>query len=170
MYERRARPAGVHDCCAHLGRVVVGFQLLRQALVEGERGGFCARVVDHPAEGGIAGHACGRDDVPVVCGDHGRDELFDREEVRDGVHFEDFADGGFRLGDDGASAADAGVVKEYGGIAVGAADGGGEGFDAFGACYVAFVEVRVWCCWQSAWMLVDVSIRKGDPRRGAFGS
>jgi hypothetical protein len=161
LNKRRARPAGVHDCCPHLGRAVVGFELLRKALVEGERGGFCARVVDHPADRAEARHAGGGDDVAVVRGDHGGYEFFDHEEVRDGVHFKDFADGGFRLGDDGASAADAGVVKEYGRIAVGAADGGGEGFDAFGACYVAFVEVRVLCWGQSVWMLVDMNIREG---------
>jgi hypothetical protein len=64
--------------------------------------------------------------------------------VGERVDGEDAADGGFGFGEDGAAAADAGVVEEDGGITVGSADGGGEGFDAFGGCYVAFVEVYVW--------------------------
>jgi hypothetical protein len=112
--------------------------------VEGQRRGFRAGVVDHAAEGSEAGHRGSGDDVPVVGGDHAGDELFDHQEVGERVHFEDSADQGFRLVDDGPAAADAGVVEEDGGIAVGAADGGGEGFDAFGGGYVAFVEVYVW--------------------------
>ena len=67
----------MHDRRAHFRRVVVGFQFLREPLVEGQRGGFRAGVVDHAAQGGEAGHAGGCDDVPVVRGDHGGDEFFD---------------------------------------------------------------------------------------------
>ena len=61
------------------------------------------------------------------------------------VDGEDAADGVFWFGENGTAAANAGVVEEDGWVAVGGADGGGEGFDALGGGYVTFVEVHVWC-------------------------
>lgn len=61
-----------HSRRAHLGRVVPALQLAGESLVECERAGLCARVVDVLRNDSEAGHARDRDDVSVVRTRHGR--------------------------------------------------------------------------------------------------
>jgi hypothetical protein len=63
----------------------------------------------------------------------------------DGVDFEDLSHQGFVFIDNGTPAADSGVIEEDAGVAVGLSYFFCEGLDAGGACYVAFIEVDVWC-------------------------
>ena len=92
--------------------------------MEGQRGGFGGRVVHHVGGGGVAALRGDGHDHAVVGGDQGGHELAREVVVREGVDFEEEAGLGFGAAEDGAAAADAGVVDEDGGCAEGGADGG----------------------------------------------
>ena len=122
--QRRAREPLRHEDRPHARRVVPRGQFRRETLMEGQRGGFGGRVVHHVGGGGVAAlRGDGHDHAVVGC-DQGGHELAREMVVREGVDFEEEA--GLRLGaaEDGAAAADAGVVDEDGGRAEGGADGG----------------------------------------------
>lgn len=123
--------------------LVPALELARQPLVEGERAGLCAAVIDILRNDGEAGHAGNGDDVAVVGAHHCGEELADEQEVGDDVDVKGAADVLLGGVEDGAAEADAGVVDEDGRVAVRGADGGGDGGDVGGFGHVEGVEVRV---------------------------
>lgn len=108
--------------------------------MERKRTRLGAAVIRHFAQRHERRHRRDRHHVPVVRLDHGRQELFHHQEVRDGVYFEGLPD--FRLGffEDGPVVADAGVVDEDGGVTVFVADEFCDFGDVGGGCDVRPVE------------------------------
>ena len=90
--------------------MVAVFELLRQALVQGQCARLGCAVVGHPRDGGVRGHGGGGDDVALFRGEHAREEGPDRVPVREEVDAEDLVQVGVRCLGDEVRGADAGVV------------------------------------------------------------
>ena len=98
-------------------------EFLRQSLVEGQRGGFRAGIVDQLRRGDESGQGGDCHDHAVVSGDHVREEGFGEAEVGEDVECEDALEGGVGGGEDGEGVGEAGVVDQDCGVPVCRDDG-----------------------------------------------
>lgn len=157
--QRRLRKALRDEHRAHTRRIVPRYQLGAQALVEGNRGGLGRGVIDHVGGSRVARLRGNGDDHAVVAADHVREELARQPVVGEGVDLELEASVGLAAAEDGAAAADAGVVDQDGGLAHGGADGGGGIGDGCRRGDVAFVEAD--CCGQEGGVLRRLDVQDG---------
>lgn len=109
---------GKRSRCSYCRRIVHMLQLLLQSLMERKKADFTGRVVDVTSLGGEGGHACNVDDVAVVPGDHGRDELLHQQEGGDQVNAKQLLQLRLRYFENWRTVADASVVDKDAGVAV----------------------------------------------------
>ena len=124
----------------NLGCLVPQAQLLAQPLVECECARLGTAVLHHVSETNETSHGGDRDYMAMVLCDHAWQELAHHQEMRDGINLEGLPDLGLWLLKDCAVVANARIVDENRGVALGCSDLFCDFSDTGGGGDVGFVE------------------------------